>query len=64
MDPSLLKTNNYHEVKHWIEPGLQYSEFTFRKLNSLSTELINFGWGQYDFNEEAKLLGENKMRKN
>ena len=22
MDPSLLKTNNYHEVKHWIEPGL------------------------------------------
>jgi len=47
MDPSLLKTNNYHEVKHWIEP-----------------ELINFGWGQYDFNEEAKLLDENKMRKN
>lgn len=22
MDPSLLKTDNYHEVKHWIEPGL------------------------------------------
>ena len=22
MDPSLLKTKNYHEVKHWIEPGL------------------------------------------
>ena len=21
VDPSLLKTNNYHEVKHWIEPG-------------------------------------------
>ena len=21
MDPSLLKTSNYHEVKHWIEPG-------------------------------------------
>ena len=31
---------------------------------SLSTKLVNFGWGQYDFNEEAKLLGENKMRKN
>ena len=21
MDPNLLKTNNLHEVKHWIEPG-------------------------------------------
>ena len=21
MDPSLLKTKNLHEVKHWIEPG-------------------------------------------
>ena len=21
MDPSLLKTKNYHEVKHWVEPG-------------------------------------------
>ena len=23
MDPSLLKTSNFHEVKHWIEPGDQ-----------------------------------------
>ena len=22
MDPNLLKTNNLHEVKHWVEPGL------------------------------------------
>ena len=22
MDPSLLKTSNFHEVKHWIEPGI------------------------------------------
>ena len=21
MDPSLLKTSNLHEVKHWVEPG-------------------------------------------
>ena len=21
MDPTLLKTSNFHEVKHWIEPG-------------------------------------------
>ena len=21
MDPSLLKTSNFHEVKHWVEPG-------------------------------------------
>ena len=21
MDPNLLKTNNLHEVKHWVEPG-------------------------------------------
>ena len=24
MDPSLLKTSNFHEVKHWIEPGTYY----------------------------------------
>ena len=46
MDPNLLKTNNFHEVKHWIEP-----------------ELISFGWGQFDMEEEAKLLDENKLRK-
>ena len=22
MDPNLLKTNNFHEVKHWVEPGI------------------------------------------
>ena len=22
MDPNLLETNNIHEVKHWIEPGM------------------------------------------
>ena len=21
MDPNLLKTDNFHEVKHWVEPG-------------------------------------------
>ena len=21
MDPNLLKTDNLHEVKHWVEPG-------------------------------------------
>jgi len=46
MDPSLLKTSNFHEVKHWIEP-----------------ELVTFGWGQYDFQEEAQLLDQNHMRK-
>ena len=46
MDPSLLKTSNLHEVKHWIEP-----------------ELVSFGWGQFDYQEEAKLLDENHLRK-
>ena len=46
MDPSLFKTSNFHEVKHWIEP-----------------ELVTFGWGQYDFEEEADLLDQNHMRK-
>ena len=46
MDPSLLKTSNFHEVKHWIEP-----------------ELVSFGWGQYDFEEEADLLDNNHLRK-
>ena len=46
MDPNLLKTNNFHEVKHWVEP-----------------ELISFGWGQFDMDEEAKLLDQNKLRK-
>ena len=46
MDPSLLKTSNFHEVKHWVEP-----------------ELISFGWGQFDYQEEAKLLDEKHLRK-
>ena len=30
MDPNLLKTNNLHEVKHWIEPG-RYTAWINRK---------------------------------
>ena len=62
MDPTLLKTSNLHEVKHWIEPGgtdlytSSYNEFVL-------LELISFGWGQFDFDEEARLLDENKLRK-
>ena len=29
----------------------------------IEPELISFGWGQYDFEEEAKLMDDNKMRK-
>jgi len=47
MDPSLLKTKNLHEVKHWIEP-----------------ELVSYGWGQWNLDEEARLLDQNHMRKN
>ena len=63
MDPSLLKTSNFHEVKHWIEPGkyIFILSKTFHEKNSL--ELISFGWGQFDFDEEAKLLDQNKLRK-
>ena len=63
VDPSLLKTNNYHEVKHWIEPGklLFYFECILVNVNSL--ELISFGWGQYDFEEESKMMDDNKLRR-
>jgi hypothetical protein len=27
------------------------------------SELISFGWGQFDMDEEAKMLDENKLRK-
>ena len=27
------------------------------------TDLISFGWGQFNIDEEAKLLDENKLRK-
>ena len=66
MDPSLLKTSNYHEVKHWIEPGRVitfYQTKAHMLTHKIFLELINFGWGQYDFEEEAKLLDENKLRK-
>ena len=64
MDPSLLKTSNLHEVKHWVEPG----EAVTSKLSTiyyLSTcsELISFGWGQFDYHEEAKMLDQKHLRK-
>ena len=38
MDPNLLKTNNLHEVKHWIEPGILWSlqSYTVNKNNGVS----------------------------
>ena len=66
MDPSLLKTKNYHEVKHWIEPGLSVGSILISTSWCKRThylELVSFGWGQYDFNEETKLMDENKLRK-
>ena len=46
MDPSLLKTKNLHEVKHWIEPGWSFSlyliyqpqKYTQLKARKISTE--------------------------
>ena len=32
MDPNLLKTNNLHEVKHWIEPGTAQALVSFTNL--------------------------------
>ena len=26
-------------------------------------EFVSFGWGNYDFNEESKLMDEKKLRK-
>ena len=83
MDPNLLKTNNLHEVKHWIEPGTRqallhltqkilcksysFQIYCFNKWsnakNNIISELVSFGWGQFDMEEEAKLLDENKLRK-
>ena len=37
MDPSLLKTSNFHEVKHWIEPGTTPAQGTFIPKNGLQS---------------------------
>ena len=36
MDPSLLKTSNYHEVKHWIEPGIKEEHCILTAYNSIT----------------------------
>ena len=80
MDPSLLKTKNLHEVKHWIEPGTYvrpyhileifciklhwivndtFQSFTksptdFSSILILSLELVSYGWGQWNLDEEAR----------
>ena len=82
MDPSLLKTKNLHEVKHWIEPGTYvrpyhileifciklhwivndtFQSFTksptdFSSILILSLELVSYGWGQWNLDEEARWL--------
>ena len=67
MDPSLLKTSNLHEVKHWVEPGEALTSCQMYHLNYLLSinmlELISFGWGQFDYHEEAKMLDQNHLRK-
>ena len=35
MDPSLLKTSNLHEVKHWVEPGEALTSCQMYHLNYL-----------------------------
>ena len=35
MDPSLLKTKNLHEVKHWIEPGRFYNSVAILNILNL-----------------------------
>ena len=34
MDPSLLKTSNFHEVKHWVEPGICKYYIVIKQSNS------------------------------
>ena len=42
MDPSLLKTSNLHEVKHWVEPGeaVTSCQMYHLNLNLLSINLF------------------------
>ena len=64
MDPSLLKTSNLHEVKHWVEPGEAVTSGHLNDLLSINMlELISFGWGQFDYHEEAKMLDQKHLRK-
>ena len=64
MDPSLLKTSNLHEVKHWVEPGEAVTSCHLNDLLSINMlELIAFGWGQFDYHEEAKMLDQKHLRK-
>ena len=62
MDPNLLKTNNFHEVKHWIEPG-EGSIIVWQVYRSFE-ELVAFGWGQFNIEEERTLLDEQNLRTN
>ena len=53
MDNNLLETNNIHEVKHWIEPGI--AELVFQPVItdiSYTVELICYGWGHYQVGRE------------
>lgn len=57
MDPNLLVTKNLHEVKHWVEPGghvcgLFWGVFF---LLILSSDLVNYAWGNWDTDEETRL---------
>ena len=48
MDPNLLETDNIHEVKHWIEPGMPEIESQpIITAILLHLELICYGWGHY-----------------
>ena len=44
MDPSLLKTSNLHEVKHWIEPGQLYIIELQTKVHTKEAPTMAFSW--------------------
>ena len=51
------------QIKRVMDTSLLKTSNLHEVKHWIEPELISFGWGQYDFEEEAKLMDDNKMRK-
>ena len=56
----MLKTYLTFKV---LDPDLDNIANPHEVKHWIEPELISFGWGQFDYQEEAKLLDENHLRK-
>ena len=52
------------QIRRVMDPALLTTTNLHDVKHWVEPELVSFGWGQFDMEEESRLLDENKLRQN